>query len=503
MRAQMRSALRALTGKQAVTSLLAGIVAVAGSYAAAGFTEEFTFTPVSAVVVHYTPGVIINTTLDVFGDLGQYINMAFTLTVTVALFTVLIGIALEIGRRFNGRGVAAFGAVWLAAFLLTRAPLLSLGAAVPAAAVVAMTYRPWQGREPADSTGRWPDEDRREILGTGLGVVGFAGASYVAGSYRTPEPDTTQLVEEDTQTEADQLVAEAEGKAFDLPGSPDLLSDVENFYNVDIATVAPRIDAESWELTVDGEVDQELSIDYQQLQGMESETQYSTLRCVGEDLNGAKMDNAVWTGVPATEVVEQAGAATEWVRMHADDGFHNTIPMEVFEQSLIVYGMNGFELPRDHGHPVRVIVPGHWGEVNVKWLTRIEFTDEDVEGYWEERGWEGTGEVSAVAKLWTTEQTRDGVLLGGQAYDGHDGVSAVEVSLDGGETWNDAELTERLSTGDGWRQWRYEADVEPGEYDVVVRAIDDNGEVQEREPSDAFPDGATGWVSDTVTVAEA
>jgi DMSO/TMAO reductase YedYZ molybdopterin-dependent catalytic subunit len=174
--------------------------------------------------------------------------------------------------------------------------------------------------------------------------------------------------------------------------------------------------------------------------------------------------------------------------------------MTAFEQSYVVYGMNGTELPRDHGHPVRVIVPGHWGEVNVKWLDRIEFTDEDVEGYWEERGWEGTGEVSAVAKLWTVEQQADGVLLGGQTYDGLDGVSAVEVSLDGGDTWQDAELSERLSVGDAWRQWQYEARVDPGEYDVLVRAIDDDGETQQREPTDAFPDGATGWVQQTVSV---
>jgi len=77
--------------------------------------------------------------------------------------------------------------------------------------------------------------------------------------------------------------------------------------------------------------------------------------------------------------------------------------MEAFEQSYVVYGMNGKRLPLAHGYPV------HWGEVNVKWLDRIEFTDEDVEGYWE-----GAGEVSGVVKLWTVEQQADGVLLGGR-----------------------------------------------------------------------------------------
>ena len=500
MSGAVRRGIRAATGKAAVTALFGGIAAVAGSFAAAGFTGEFAFTPVSEFVVHYTPGWIINTTLEVFGDLGQYINMAFTLFLTIALFTAVIAVAVAVGRRWLSGPTLTAGLVWLLAVALTGASLVSLGAAVPAAVVVAMTYRPWGQQETADRTSRWPDENRRQILGTGLGLVGFAGASYIAGSYRTQEQEVSALVDEEAQSEADELVAEAEEKAFDLPGSPDLLSDVNSFYNVDIATVPPQIDAESWTLQVDGAVEQELSIGYGELQEMESETRFSTLRCVGEDLNGEKMDNAVWTGVPATEIIGQAGADSEFVVMHADDGFHNTIPMDVFEQSYLVYGMNGLELPRDHGHPVRVIVPGHWGEVNVKWLTRIEFTDEDVDGYWEERGWEGTGEVSAVAKLWTAEQREGGLLLGGQAYDGHDGVSAVKVSLDGGETWEEAELSERLSVGDGWRQWRHEAALDPGEYEVMVHAIDDEGEVQQREPSDAFPDGATGWVSDTVTV---
>jgi len=500
MRAKLLRVIRAMTGKAAVTALLGGIAAVAGSFAAAGFTAEFAFTPISEFVVQYTPGEIVNQTLETFGDLGQYINIAFALFLTTVLFTTATGVAVLAGGYWLGRSVFTFGLVWVVSFALTTAPLLSLGAAVPAGAVVAMTYRPWQDSEAMDQRRRWPDEDRRQVLETGLGVAGFAGASYILGDYRTPELETEALNDEQAESETNELVADARRKGFDLPDSPDLLSETGDFYTVDIATVVPQVAAENWSLELEGSVDQELSISYEELQGMESVNRYSTLRCVGEDLNARKMDNAVWTGVPASDLIEQAGADSEFVVMHAHDDFFNTIPFEVFEEAYIVYGMNGFELPRAHGHPVRVIVPGHWGEVNVKWLDRIEFTDEDVDGYWEERGWEGTGEVSAVAKLWTVEQRADRVLLGGHAYDGLDGVSAVEVSIDGGETWEQAELSERLDAGDAWRQWRYEVTADPGEYDVVVRAIDDDGEIQQREPTDAFPDGATGWINETITV---
>ena len=507
MREHIQRVVEAATGKQAVTAALAGIAAVAGSFAAAGLTAAFAFTPVSSFVVHNTPAAIINTTLEIFGEYGQLVNMTFTLSVTVGLFAVAAGIALELGRtllsdRFRAGRTAATGAfVWLLAVALTGAPLLSLGAALPAAGVVVLADRPWQDELSLKDGRRWPDRDRRRVLETSFGVIGFAGAAYIAGNYRTPSENLPQLdeVTDVDPAEPETLLEEAAEKSFDLSDSPDLVSEVGSFYTVDITSVAPRIDSDSWELDVTGAVGTPLTLSYDELTEMETEHRFSTLRCVGEELNSREMDNAVWTGVPASALSEQAGASGDHVAMRADDGYWNVIPREAFEQSYIVYGMNGTVLPREHGHPVRVLVPGHWGETNVKWLQEIEFLEEDDEGYWEERGWEGTGEVSAVTKVWTVTETDSGVLLGGHAYDGHDGVERVELSLDGGDTWTETEVTEPLSTGDTWRQWRYEV-TEPGEHDVVVRMIDGNGDVQEREESSAFPDGATGWVSETITV---
>jgi DMSO/TMAO reductase YedYZ molybdopterin-dependent catalytic subunit len=507
MRAKIRRAVAALTSTTVVTAVFAGIAAVAGSFAAAGLTADFAFTPVSSVVVHYTPGVIINTTLEVFGDYGKYINMTFTLFATTGLFVGASAVALITGRlvdpdRLRGARIPLVGVVtWGLAFFLTSAPALSLGAGVPAAAVVLLVDRPWQDELSLNDSRRWPDRDRRRVLQTSLGVVGFAGASYFVGNYRTPEDDFPELdvVSGVGISEPEKLLDEAAEKSFDLDNSPDLVTELGSFYTVDITTIAPRIDSDGWELDVTGAVDSQLTIPYDELTEMETEHRFSTLRCVGEDLNSRKMDNAVWTGIPASDISEQAGARGEFVAMRADDDYWNVIPREVFEQSYIVYGMNGHVLPREHGHPVRVIVPGHWGETNVKWLQEIEFLEEDTQGYWEERGWEGTGEVCGVTKIWTTTETENGVLLGGQAYDGTDGVDRVEISLDGGETWTETETTEPLSTGDSWRQWRYEV-TEPGDHEVVVRLVDNNGEVQESEESESFPDGATGWVSESISV---
>lgn len=503
MKRHVRRVLAALTGKQAVTSLLAGIAAVAGSYAAAGYTSSFAFTPVSSFVAQETPGQILTFMRARLPEYAMEINIGVTLGVTVLLFTLAAAIGLELGRIRVGRTPVTGVFVWLLAVVLTGAPFVSLGAAVPAAIVAYVPYRdPPEQDELSlkNSTSRWPDSDRRRLLQTGFGVVGFAGASSLIGDYRTPRETLPELDNEMSSQTSEDLLAEAEQKAFDLPGSPSLVSEIGSFYTIDISTVAPRIDADDWTLSVTGQVENELTITYDELRDMEDVTRFSTLRCVGEDLNSKKMDTGVWTGVPASEIVDRADATGDYTVMHADDDFWNVIPTEAFEQSYIVYGMNGRQLPREHGHPVRVIVPGRWGEVNVKWLTEVEFLDEDKQGYWEERDWEGTGVVSSVTKLWTVEQQENGVLLGGHAYDGTDGVQSVEISTDGGETWEQTELTEELSVGDAWRQWRYELTGEPGDYDVVVRMRDGNGDLQEQEASDAFPDGATGWVSQTVTI---
>jgi DMSO/TMAO reductase YedYZ molybdopterin-dependent catalytic subunit len=492
---------RVATSRQPVTAVLAGIAAVAGSFAAAGLTAAFAFTPLSSFVVHHTPSVVVNTTLDIFGAHGKLVNTGFALVLTVVLFVCASGVGLVLGRYVPySRAPAAGLFVWLLGVGLTGAPLVSLGAALPAIAVVAFVYRPWED-DKKQTASRWPDSERRSVLETGFGLVGFTGAAYITGSYRTPSaplPDLSELSSEDG-AEASRLLDEAAQKSFALPDSPALVSQIGEFYTVDINTVAPRIDAKEWNLDVTGAVTTPLTLSYADLTEMETEQRFSTLRCVGEDLNAREMDTAVWTGVPARTLTEQAGASGEYVALHADDDYWNVIPRAAFEQSLLVFGMNDHVLPRAHGHPVRCIVPGRWGETNVKWLTEIEFLDEDIEGYWEERGWEGTGEISGITKLWTNHETEDGVLLGGHAFDGTDGVAAVELSLDGGTTWTEAELTDPLSVGDAWRQWRYEV-TDSGEYDVVVRLVDGNGERQERENTGAFPDGATGWVRDTITV---
>ena len=483
-----------------VTGLLAAVGAVAGSYAYAGFSQAFIVEPAAAFLTENTPAVLVNTVLDSLGNLAQPARLATAAAISLAVITVVVWLALELevvgDRQYLGVPLTAAG-VWLLASASTGAYVAAVAAAVPAALIVGLVSFLGANDPLSVRTARKVDDRKRATLKTGVGVAGLAGASYFLGQRRTPEGSVQYLGGGTSPpVEVQQLLNRAEQLQFDLPGAPGLVSEIGSFYTVDIATVAPMVDSASWSLTITGAVENEVEISYDELREMEAEHFYSTLRCVGERLNERKMDNAVWTGVPLSRLLEEAGPQAEEAISRADDGYFVSTSRQELEESYVVYGMNGRLLPREHGHPVRLMVPGNWGEVNTKWLTELEFTDEP-EGYWENRGWTGTGEVRQIAKIWSVDRSGEGVTVGGHAYACCAEIQRVEVSTDGGTNWTEAELTEPLGAVDSWHQWRYTFDpAEPT--DLIARAVDADGNVQPEMQSDAFPDGPSGWVSRTI-----
>jgi DMSO/TMAO reductase YedYZ molybdopterin-dependent catalytic subunit len=474
---------------------LAGITGVAGSLAVAGYSRQFIVAPIDALVVRVTPGEIVAFTIQNIGEQGHLLHIALSVVIAIGLLAGTAIVGLVVAQRFERPivGVLLSGVLaWGASTAITAEPTLSVGAAVPVGLFTAIGTIPFSAAE--------HDQSRRRAIISGAGVLSFLGVSVGLGRFAMSDDSATDRSEE-TDTEVAALLEEADGKSLDIDGDiPGLVSTFEEFYNVDIAEFDPELAAEDWSLSISGEVAEPIAVSFDELTDMPTERRFVTLRCVGEDLNGHKLDTAVWTGTPIKPLLEQADpdGACGCAMLRAEDDYFVQFPIEALEDGFLAWKMNGQTLPRSHGHPVRVLIPGHWGETNVKWLEEIELLDEEMDGYWEQRGWHGTGPVNTVAKLWSETVLEDGsVELAGHAYAGTRGIERVEVSTDGGETWLDAELSEPLPGEDVWRQWRFEFEPQ-GSHEVIARAIDGAGNVQPEERSDAFPSGATGWVSSTV-----
>lgn len=288
----------------------------------------------------------------------------------------------------------------------------------------------------------------------------------------------------------------------------------------------PKLELASYQLNVDGAVRNPLSLSYNELRDMPSETRIATLECAGNSrvflipqADGAQWElgavgNAEWTGVPLGALLERAGMeedACEIVLEGADQGTPAEEPVPpnpisyarsfardkaMQREVLIAYQMNGRDLSQDHGYPVRAIVPGHYGMASVKWLTRIYAVREPFRGYWQTSDYgywdylDGKPVRRALAEMKLKSQiARPRVYqtlapnqvypVFGAAWAGETEVTEVAVSTDGGQTWAKAEFLDPIQRH-AWRRWKFDwlTPRKPGQYTLLARAKDANGNVQ-------------------------
>jgi DMSO/TMAO reductase YedYZ molybdopterin-dependent catalytic subunit len=302
--------------------------------------------------------------------------------------------------------------------------------------------------------------------------------------------------------------------SIDVPGMPKLITPASAFYLIDTALSSPRIDVNDWKLSVKGAVDNPVDFSYKDLLGMPSREADITLSCVSNTVGGGLVSNGRWTGVLLSDVLEEAGmsrdkitnASRQLVGRSVDGftaGFKTDIALDG-RNALVAFGLNGSELPVKHGYPVRLVIPGLYGYVSAtKWLTEIELTNWNFDAYWIQRTWSKEGPVKTQSRI---DTIGDGDNLssgknpiGGIAWAPHRGIEKVEVSTNGGQTWNTANLAKQLAE-DTWRQYVYDWDARPGDYTIQVRATDGNGETQTASETPPHPSGATGYHTMDVTV---
>jgi DMSO/TMAO reductase YedYZ molybdopterin-dependent catalytic subunit len=300
-------------------------------------------------------------------------------------------------------------------------------------------------------------------------------------------------------------VADGDGIFPNINGLSLEVTPTPDFYHVSKNVIDPEVDVTGWSLEIKGLVSQPLKLSHADIKAMESVEEYATLECISNPVGGDLIGNALWKGVRLRDVLERAGikSGVRDVVLRAADDYSDSIPLDraMQEGTLLAYEMNGAPLTATHGFPLRLIVPGIFGMKNVKWITQIELVDHDYKGYWQERGWDDRAEYKTMSRIDVPEATasRAGTVVAGVAFAGDRGVSRVEVSTDGGTTWQQAELREPLSPY-SWVLWQHAwTPNQAGTFKLLVRATDGRGAVQTAEEAEPIPDGASGHHQRTIT----
>jgi DMSO/TMAO reductase YedYZ molybdopterin-dependent catalytic subunit len=284
-----------------------------------------------------------------------------------------------------------------------------------------------------------------------------------------------------------------------------------DFFRIDTAQRVPAIDPDSHAVKVTGLVDRELVIPFTDLLERDLVEVPITLSCVSNEVGGRLVGNARWLGVPLAELLGEAGVQPEAEQLMTEsvDGFTAGFPIELAldgRDALVAIGMNGEPLPREHGYPVRLVVPGVYGYVSAtKWLSELRVTTWDEEGFWIPRGWARLGPVKTQSRIDVPRRGSPLVagaqVIAGVAWAPTKGIRQVEVQVDDGR-WRVAQLGDAASD-DTWVQWWLDWAAVPGEHVLRVRATDGTGEVQTEERTPVAPDGASGHHTVTVQVDRA
>lgn len=356
---------------------------------------------------------------------------------------------------------------------------------------------------------------RRRILQGGLVVagVGLLGVGlwrFVSQGVGTVSAPVARL----TQNFRSKIVPPPTPNYGMIQPAPNLSPEIttnDQFYIVSKNLFSdPTVDAGPWRLTINGAVNSPMTLTYQDVLSQPMQRQYESLECISNDVGGPYMSNALWEGVRLRDLLNQAGVqpGAKKVVFYAVDDYSDSITLEKAMEptTLIAVRMNGATLPQGHGFPARMLVPGIYGMKHCKWLTRIEVTDENYQGYWQQRGWDDAAPVRLNSRIDTpltgaTVSVGKLTYIAGVAFSGNKGISEVDVSLDAGQTWQRATL-ERPYSNLTWVRW--ELPWQPttkGNYTVIVRAVDLEGNVQDPTEAPPAPIGSSGYHTIGVSVA--
>lgn len=386
---------------------------------------------------------------------------------------------------------------------------------------------------------------RRHILLGSVGAVGAAVTGLPSFAQGTAKPlpnyvswkNPTNLIQHTEQTL--ETTRAAQGAALITP-SNDLF--VRN--NITPPSNDIIVDPDAWKVSFEGFANPR-TMTVGQLKTVGVETVVCVLQCsgngrgfFGHKASGAPWEtgaagNVVWTGVPVRDLVSAMGGTVDGMSWLTGTGgevipegipkesimVERSMPVEVMERAILAWEMNGEPISLAHGGPLRLIVPGYYGVNNVKYIKRLAFTAEESNAKIQQSGYRvrpvgEKGDASQPSmyemnvKSWITSPLQDAatglVQIHGLAMGGVSDLKKIEVSIDGGKTWQDATfLGPDLGTY-AWRPFVLITDLKPGSHVLASRATNVAGETQ---PVDVVPNhrayAHNGWEAHSVVVTVA
>ena len=526
---------------RALAGMVSAALALAFGELIASITNKTTslVLAVGEFIVDITPGDLVRSSIETLGN-SQKIILLTGVTILSIFFGGLLGLLSKRRPEISYLLFISFGV--FGGWTLNRDPLTSAVAALSLSSVATLIGLStlFLLNNVLDRSATLDLEDpkhryanRRQFLNWATGISVAAGTMTGVGRIllkddkvqniranivlpdikNTDKPiQSSNKVSESSTTDAITSEEEVAPLSFtemnEIEGISPYITSNSDFYRIDTALRVPTIDPENWSLTIDGLVDNPLEISYEEILGMDLTKKDVTLTCVSNEVGGPLVGNAVWTGVPLSEIISRSEPLpnAQQLMCHSVDGFTAGFPIEnIFDgrTALLAVGMNGVPLPVIHGFPARLVVAGLYGYVSaVKWIKRIEICEwEGNNGYWIPRGWSKKAPIKIASRIDVPRERRvtaGNNAIAGVAWAPLSGVKSVEISVNSG-AWEECNLGISLS-GESWTQWAYKWDAKPGKYDIRVRAVDNNGVIQSPNTVSPAPDGAEGYDQISVRV---
>jgi DMSO/TMAO reductase YedYZ molybdopterin-dependent catalytic subunit len=526
---------------KALVGMVSAALALAFGELVASATNKTTslVLAVGELIVDITPGGVVRTSIETLGN-SQKVLLLTAITILSILFGGILGLLSRKYPEVSYSLFILFGV--FGGWTLNRDPLTSTVAALSLSALATLigvsTFFLLNNLLDHSVSLNFEDPrhryaNRRQFINWATGISVAAGTMTGVGRVLLKD-DTIQSIRENIvlpDVEENNELLKSAGQISEtspidattfqektdvltfsemneIEGISPYITSNNDFYRIDTALRVPTIEPVNWNLTIDGLVDNPYELSYEEILEMDLVKKDVTLTCVSNEIGGPLVGNAVWTGVPLSEIISRSNPATtaEQVMCHSVDGFTAGFPIEnIFDgrTALLAVGMNGTPLPVIHGFPARLVVAGLYGYVSaVKWLKRIEIcTWEENNGYWIPRGWSKKAPIKIASRIDVPRERRinAGVnAIAGVAWAPLSGVETVEISFNSAP-WQECNLGISLS-GESWTQWAYKWDAAPGKYEIRVRATDSNGVIQSSNVVATAPNGAEGFDQISVRV---